>query len=88
MLALTPDDLAVLTRPGNIAADVQALAASARSQWRELRVTVVDALDVRGETPVLVTAAANVFLLESDGHCWSMTTDPAAAAGLMLAARS
>jgi len=48
----------------------------------------VDALDVRGETPALETASASVFLMGCDGHCWSMTADPAAAAGLVLAARS
>jgi hypothetical protein len=88
MMALTPDDLTTLASLGNTAPDVAALAAEARARWSGMRVTVVDALDVRGETPALETASANVFLMGCDGHCWSMTADPAAAAGLVLAARS
>ena len=87
-MALTPDDLTTLASLGNNASDVAALAAEARVRWSGLRVTVVDALDVRGETPALETASASVFLMGYDGHCWSMTADPAAAAGLVLAARS
>ncbi|WP_324514807.1 hypothetical protein [Zoogloea sp.] len=88
MMAFTADDFTELIRLGTLAPDVQAMAAAAREEWSGLRVTVVDALDVRGETPALETPVANVFLMESDGHCWSMTADPAAAAGLVLAARS
>lgn len=87
-MGLSADDMSALSGLGDAATDVAALAAAARARWSGLRVTVVDAVDVRGETPVLETASARVFLLGSDGHCWSMTTDPAAATGLMLAARS
>lgn len=87
-MGLSADDMNALSGLGDAAPDVAALAAAARARWSGLRVTVVDAVDVRGETPVLETASARVFLLGSDGHCWSMTTDPAAATGLMLAARS
>lgn len=87
-MGLSADDMSALSGLGDAAPDVAALAATARARWNGLRVTVVDAVDVRGETPVLETASARVFLLGSDGHCWSMTTDPAAATGLMLAARS
>lgn len=87
-MAISPDDFALLARLGSISPNVRAMAAAARAEWSGLRVTVVDALDVRGETPALVTATADVFLMASDGHCWSMTADPATAAGLVLAARS
>ena len=87
-MGLSADDMSALSGLGDAAPDVAALAAAARARWNGLRVTVVDAVDVRGETPVLETASARVFLLGSDGHCWSMTTDPAAATGLRLAARS
>ncbi len=86
-MGLSADDMSALSGLGDAATDVAALAAAARARWNGLRVTVVDAVDVRGETPVLETASARVFLLGSDGHCWSMTSDPAAASGLMLAAR-
>ena len=88
MMALTTDDLNALVSLGNSAPDIATLAAEARARWSGLRVTVVDALDVRGETPAFETATANVFLMGCDGDCWSMTADPAAAAGLVLAARS
>ncbi|NTV10796.1 MAG: hypothetical protein HGA47_08465 [Zoogloea sp.] len=60
------------------------LAAALRPRLAGLRVTVVDALDMRGETPVIRQPDCDVFLMAFDGHCWSMTTDPAAAAGIVL----
>ena len=87
-MPLTAEDLDTLVKLGNSAPDIATLAAEARARWSGLRVTVVDALDMRGETPAFATAAANVFLMGCDGHCWSMTANPAAAAGLVLAARS
>lgn len=55
-MGLSADDMSALAGLGDAAPDVAAPAAAARARWNGLRVTVVDALDVRGETPALETA--------------------------------
>jgi hypothetical protein len=69
------------------AAGVRDTAAVLRRHCAPLRVVVVDARDMRDEVPVLTTARHLVYLGASDGHCWQVTQDPAAAAGLFLAER-
>ena len=65
---------------------VRAAAAALRQHCAPLRVVVVDALDMRDETPVAQGRQYQLFLGASDGHCWTVTTDPARAAGLFIAA--
>jgi hypothetical protein len=62
-------------------------AAALRRHCVPLRVVVVDAHDMREETPVLSSARHRVYLGASDGHCWHVTQDPAQAAGLFIAER-
>lgn len=52
-----------------------------------LKVIVVDALDMRGETPAALGSRRALYLGASDGHCWQMTSDPARAAGIFVAER-
>lgn len=56
-----------------------------QERFPQLRVKVMDALDLRDETPLLQQAGYTVYLMESDGHCWQVTTDPGRAAGVILA---
>jgi hypothetical protein len=62
-------------------------AAALRRHCAPLRVVVVDAHDMRDETPALSTPRHHVYLGASDGHCWSVTQDPARAAGLFITER-
>ncbi len=81
--AALPELLALAERsPG-----VRAAAAALRQRCAPLRVVVVDALDMRDETPVAHGLRYQLFLGASDGHCWIVTTDPARAAGLFIAAQ-
>lgn len=66
------------------AASVREAASAVRAAIPGLRATVVDALDVRGETAALRVADRRVFLVESGGHCWHVTGDPQRAGGVML----
>lgn len=70
------------------AATVRDAAAALRARFAGLRVVVVDAFDMRGETPAASGARWALYLGASDGHCWSVTCDPARAAGFFLAPRS
>ena len=49
-----------------------------------IRASTVDAFDMRGETPALRIGDRDLFLMHSDGHCWSVTADPLAAHGIVL----
>ena len=66
---------------------VRDAAATLRAACAPLRVVVVDALDMRGETPAAVGSRRLLYLGASDGHCWSVTADLAQAAGLFIADR-
>lgn len=66
---------------------VRDAAASLRQHFNGLRVVVVDALDMRDETPAAQGQKRNVFLGASDGHCWHTTADPSLASALFVADR-
>jgi hypothetical protein len=63
---------------------VREAAAALRARFAGLRVVVVDAFDMRAETPAVAGARRALYLGASDGHCWQVTTDPARAAGLFI----
>jgi len=66
---------------------VRDAAAALRAACAPLRVVVVDALDMRGETPAAVGTRRQLYLGASDGHCWAVTGDLAKAVGLFIADR-
>lgn len=57
-------------------------------QWRTLhpdvRTVLVDAFDMRDETPALRLGARNVYLAATNGHCWHVTQQPEDATALIL----
>ena len=67
------------------AASAREAAAALRAHLPGLRVVVVDAFDMRGETPAARGARRALYYGASDGHCWQVTTDGAAASGLFVA---
>lgn len=66
------------------AANVREAAAVLRRHLAPLRVMVVDAFDMRHETPAAVGQRCTIFLAASDGHCWQVTGEAAQACGLYL----
>ena len=60
----------------------------AAAQWRArdpaMRVVLVDAMDMRDETPALMLGARKVYLASTNGHCWSVTDKAADADALIL----
>lgn len=70
------------------AATVREAAAALRSALAPLRVVVVDAVDMRAETPVALGQRRALYLGASDGHCWQVTQDLAQAAGLFITDRA
>lgn len=76
--------LADAVRLADTAATVRDAAALLRQHLAPWRVVVVDALDMRAEIPAVRGARRWLYLAASDGHCWSVTDDPARAVGLYL----
>jgi hypothetical protein len=73
------------------AAEVIGAASSLRDAaalWRArdpaTRVVLVDAMDMRDETPALLLGKRRVYLATSNGHCWSVTQQPELATALIL----
>ncbi|MFT3956357.1 MAG: hypothetical protein QM722_18845 [Piscinibacter sp.] len=69
------------------ASGVREAAAALRQRFAGLRVVVVDAFDMRSETPAAIGEKRQLYLGASDGHCWSVTSDAAQAAGFFVAER-
>jgi hypothetical protein len=89
-VATAPFDAAALAEAVSLAdaaGTVREAAAALRARFAPLRVVVVDALDMRGEPAAATGAKRTLHLGASDGHCWTVTTDPAQAAGLFIADR-
>lgn len=66
------------------AASLRDAAALWRARDPAMRVVLVDAMDMRDETPALVLGARRVYLASSNGHCWSVTDNAADATALIL----
>jgi hypothetical protein len=58
-----------------------------RERFAPLKVVVVDAFDMREETPAIAGSKRLIWGASSDGHCWQVSTDLAHVAGLYLADR-
>jgi hypothetical protein len=55
-----------------------------RRRFPGLTVTRCDAHDVADETPFRSFSGCNLYLLDGRDHCFKVTSDPAAATGLVL----
>lgn len=75
--------LALAESAGTVREAAQAL----RGHYTQLRVVVVDAFDMRDETPAAAGPTRALYYGATDGHCWQVTADPALAAGFFLADR-
>ena len=73
--------LALAESAGSVREAAQVL----RAHYAQLRVVVVDAFDMRDETPAAAGATRALYYGATDGHCWQVTSDPAQAAGFFLA---
>jgi hypothetical protein len=58
-----------------------------RSRFPGLSLTRCDASDMSGESAFREYPAFNLYLVDSRDHCWHLTRDPAAATGIVVAAR-
>lgn len=82
--ALATEALALAERAPGVREAAQAL----RQHYAPMRVVVVDAFDMRAETPAAAGERIALYYGASDGHCWQVTADAAQAVGLFVAAQS
>jgi len=59
-----------------------------KSRFPGLYVSSVDAFDMKDEEPAMQLGQRDLFLMQSDGHCWFVTHDAARADGIIFTQRS
>lgn len=83
-MPLTPQHLQDIAGILAQAETVREAAARIRQQLAPLQTLVMDAFDMRRETPAIEVTGRSVYLMATDGHCWTVTPDPAQARALVL----
>lgn len=83
-MALTHEQLQLIAGILSQAESVRAAAAHIRQHLAPLQTLVMDAFDMRRETPVLEVTGRCAYLMATDGHCWTVTPDLAQARALVL----
>lgn len=83
-MALTPDYLRTAGEVIGAAPSLCDAASILRARDPALRVVLVDAMDMRDETPAQLLGARRVYLATSNGHCWSITQQAEEATALIL----
>lgn len=85
-MAITSDQIQQAAAILGESASVRAAAALIRERFAPLRALVLDAFDLRGEQPVVqVDGQRALYLMATDGHCWSVTREPELASAFVLA---
>jgi len=83
-MAITTDQLTEAAQILGSSPNVRAAAAAIRERFAPLRALVLDAFDMRGEQPALQVDQRAIYLMSTDGHCWSVTPEPASASAFVL----
>lgn len=84
-MALTSDQLAQAAELVTAAPTLRAAARQLRERFAGVSASVVDAMDLRGETPAWQQGPRAIYLAANEGHCWSVTSDPERASAFVLA---
>jgi len=85
-MALSPADIAEIdSLLGAPDASVASLA-TLRARFPKLSLTRADASDMV-ETPYKQYKLFDLYLVDGGGHCWTITADPDAATGIVVASR-
>jgi len=83
-MVITPDYLRDAGEVLSAAASVREAAAAWRARDPSMRVMVVDAIDMRDETPALQLGSRRIYLATSSGLCVSLTQQPELATAMIL----
>jgi hypothetical protein len=77
-------DLAQALALADAAPDLRAAAVALRARYAPRRMVVVDAADMRDETPAAIGQHVQLFYAVSDGHCWQVSASGEQAAGYFI----
>ena len=66
------------------APSIREAARAVRTELPGVLANIVDGIDVRGEKAAINVGSRRIFLVESEGHCWHITSDPSRAGAVML----
>jgi hypothetical protein len=84
-MPITTDQLTEAAQILGSSPTVRAAAAAIRERFAPLRALVLDAMDMRDEKPVMqVGDKRAIYLMSTDGHCWTVTHEPNSASALVL----
>ncbi|WP_018412892.1 hypothetical protein [Methyloversatilis thermotolerans] len=83
-MALNAEQLREVARITLAAPTLREAITGVRQALPGVHASAVDPYDMRGEQPALRIGDRDLFLMHSDGHCWSVTTDPLNAHGIVL----
>lgn len=83
-MAFTPQQLQTLADILARAETVRTAAQQIKADLAPVQALVMDDFDMRRETPVMQVSGRSAYLMSTDGHCWSVTSDPAHASAVVL----
>lgn len=83
-MAITSEQLDEAAQIVGAAESLRGAAAQIRERLAPLHALVLDAFDMRGETPARRLEQRALYLMSTDGHCWSVTPELARASALVL----
>jgi hypothetical protein len=83
-MAITVEQLNEAAQILGVSPTVRAAAAAIRERLAPLRTLVVDAFDMRDETPAMQVDQRAIYLMSTDGHCWSVTREASSASAFVL----
>lgn len=83
-MSLSPEQLRYASELVGAASTLRDAAAIWRAHHPQVRVLLVDALDMRDEVPALQMGKRRVYYSASNGHCWRITGDAQEASTLIF----
>lgn len=83
-MAITLDQLNEAGQILGSSTTVRAAAAVIRERFAPAHALVLDAFDMRTESPALQVQNRALYLMATDGHCWSVTAQPERASAFVL----
>jgi hypothetical protein len=83
-MPITTDQLNEAAQILGASPNVRAAAALIRERFTPIRTLVLDAFDMRGERPAMQVDQRAIYLMSTDGHCWTVTAEPSNASAFVL----
>lgn len=83
-MAINENDVSVAGELLGAAASTRDALLALRARFPGMRALMLDASDMRGESPAVQAGARSLFLVANDGHCWTVTRRAADAAAFVL----